>query len=192
MTCPEYTTDYVSINERLWKAMLWSLTGAAAVRMLEIGSFEGRSAVWFLDNVLTGNRSHLTCVDIFPDEGRNGRFDRNTAPYGDRVKKIVGRSAVVLHGMLTSDPRPAFDAVYVDGSHRAADVLLDAVLAWGLLKPGGTLILDDYMWGPELPVDERPELGIDALMSVLPECRIVHVSNQVILQKVMDRVWKYK
>ena len=32
---------------------------------LEIGSFEGRSAIWLLENILTHSNSHLTCVDTF-------------------------------------------------------------------------------------------------------------------------------
>ena len=34
----------------------------------------------------------------------------------------------------------------MDGSHHARDVLQDAVLAWGLLRPGGYMIFDDYEW----------------------------------------------
>lgn len=149
--------------------------------MLEIGSYEGRSAVWFATNILTGEGASIVCVDHFVDAARECRFDKNTAPY--RVKKVSGRSAVVLHEMTTSAICSAFDAIYVDGSHRAADVLLDAVLAWGLLKPGGTMILDDYEWGQDLPVDARPGLGIDALLSVLTGCKVVHAGWQVVLQK---------
>jgi hypothetical protein len=39
-----------------------------------------------------------------------------------------------------------FDFIYIDGSHMRVDVLLDAVLAWQLLKPGGFMVLDDYEW----------------------------------------------
>jgi hypothetical protein len=33
-----------------------------------------------------------------------------------------------------------------DGSHRARDVLEDAVLSWPLLKVGGIMLFDDYLW----------------------------------------------
>ena len=39
-----------------------------------------------------------------------------------------------------------FDLVYIDGSHSAKDVLLDSLLAWRLLRPGGAMIWDDYEW----------------------------------------------
>ena len=44
--------------------------------------------------------------------------------------------------------------VYVDGSHHARDVLQDAVLAWGLLRPGGYMIFDDYGWVSNVTLDK--------------------------------------
>ncbi len=38
--------------------------------------------------------------------------------------------------------RLASQVIYVDGSHKARDVIADAVLAWALLRPGGILIFD--------------------------------------------------
>ena len=39
-----------------------------------------------------------------------------------------------------------FDLIYIDGSHSAKDVLLDSLLAWRLLRPGGAMVWDDYEW----------------------------------------------
>jgi hypothetical protein len=38
--------------------------------------------------------------------------------------------------------------ISVDGSHQAADVLADAVLAFRLLRGGGVMAFDDYLWAP--------------------------------------------
>jgi len=42
--------------------------------------------------------------------------------------------------------RPTFDCAYIDGSHIAQCVLEDSVGVWPLVKPGGTVIWDDYSW----------------------------------------------
>lgn len=47
---------------------------------------------------------------------------------------------------LQIDTGPLFDLVYIDGSHMRVDVLVDAVLAWPLLQPGGLMVFDDYEW----------------------------------------------
>ena len=40
----------------------------------------------------------------------------------------------------------SYDFVYVDGSHSTADVLEDAVFSFGLMKLGGVIAFDDYLW----------------------------------------------
>jgi len=145
-----------------------------AVTVLEIGSWEGRSAVFFLEYL---PQARITCIDTFAggdehQEGRFGgavgqlerRFDANVAAYAGRVEKIRSRSFPALDALLQSGRR--FDVVYVDGSHKRDDVLIDSVLAWQLLNPGGLLIWDDYLWGAQLRTDERPQPAIDAFLAL--------------------------
>jgi predicted O-methyltransferase YrrM len=136
--------------------------GCPNVHVLEIGSDEGRSAVWFLTNVVTHPTARLTCIDPFFRIERRLVFDHNieVSEGSSRTSTIVGTSADVLPTL----PRQSFDIVYVDGSHRAADVLLDALESWQLLKPGGILLFDDYGWHPERPLSTRPQLGIDLFL----------------------------
>jgi predicted O-methyltransferase YrrM len=116
--------------------------------ILEIGSFEGRSAVWFLQ---TFPNARVTCVDTFQGSPEHvaanmdvsalyTRFTHNTAPYKDRLSVRVGHSSKMLYGL---EPE-SFDVIYVDGSHTEADTLMDLVLSMGLLKPGGVMLVDDY------------------------------------------------
>lgn len=181
-TEPSYTTNYIANFTRDWARVLAPLAGRPGVRLLEIGSFEGRSAAWFLQNVLTGTSSELYCVDLFSAPGLEARFDHNISladPHG-RVRKRKGNSADVL---ATLDP-VSFDAVYVDGGHEAPTVLLDAMLAWRVLKPGGILIFDDYLWEIERPPSQRPQLAIDLFLEVLGDAlEIRHEGYQVIVAK---------
>lgn len=124
---------------------------------LEIGSFEGASAVWLMDHApnLT-----LACVDIFGPafDDVTGeyeqRFERNVAEYGKRVIKLKGKSTDVLPKLVQAK---RFDLIYIDGDHSYAGALADTKLAYPLLKKGGVLIWDDYdnvQFGVRQAVDE--------------------------------------
>ena len=92
-----------------------------------------------------------------------------------QVQTCVGRSDEMLVRLITQGVRADF--VYVDGSHQAADVLSDAVLAWKLLKPGGLLVFDDYLWPlyQDRPL-MNPKMAIDAFVNChLDQIRYVHV-----------------
>ncbi len=58
----------------------------------------------------------------------------------------------------------------MDGSHQAPDVLADAVFAFPLLKVGGLMIFDDYLWSMELPGQQdsfnMPKPAIDAFVNI--------------------------
>jgi predicted O-methyltransferase YrrM len=65
---------------------------------------------------------------------------------GRYIALIRGLSADVLPELMVEGRR--FDFIYIDGSHVAPDVLLDAAMSFALLKPGGILAFDDYDWSP--------------------------------------------
>ena len=130
------------------------------VNYLEVGTFEGRSMVWMLDNVLLHPDSRATGVDI----EIKPRYLQNLNRSGscDKVRNLQGRSQDVLRNL----PKASYDIIYIDGSHVTQDVMVDAVLAFDLLKPGGLLIFDDYapliwLW----PKDIRPKQAIDAFVA---------------------------
>ena len=130
-----FTSDWVTRYEDRWRREHAGWAGRPKLRFLEIGSYEGRSACWWLDNVLTHVTSSLTCVDPFIAHDTQGDlFDFNVAASGaqQRVKKVKAFSFEVLRTL----PKSSFDFVYIDGSHFAADVAKDALLGWPLLKIG--------------------------------------------------------
>jgi len=178
----EFTVDWVTNNVENWTQHLGDLRGEAALRALEIGSYEGRSAIWFLEEILTHPSSRITAVDLFGVSEIESRFDRNIVASGvaHKVDKIKGNSQEVLPGLRTQ----RFDFIYIDGSHTARDVLLDAALSWGLLKEGGLLIFDDYRLRLEWHPSRRPKLAIDAFLKIFePYLEVVHFGYQVIVRR---------
>lgn len=174
---PNYrlTTDWFSWNIPNWERWLFPLAGKPDVRFLEIGCYEGRATLWLLSNILTHETARIDCLDVFEDpgspstDGRNrqkptsdvtcgyeSRFDHNigTDPSGNKVRKLKAASQETLRNLDLY----CYDAIYIDGSHIACDVLEDAVLAFRLLRVGGIMIFDDYEWnGTEKPSDNNPQ-----------------------------------
>lgn len=61
----QFTSDWFSQHIPVWTDVLRDLRGKPHLHFLEIGSYEGRSACWLLENILTHPGSRLTCIDIF-------------------------------------------------------------------------------------------------------------------------------
>ena len=61
----------------------------------------------------------------------------------------------VLSSLLAGGHAASFDLAYIDGSHRASEVVVDVSLAWRLLKRGGLMLLDDYKFESLAKADER-------------------------------------
>lgn len=143
------------------------MKGQPNVSILEIGSYQGRSAVWLLENILTHPTSRLTCIDTFAGsvehtieqkESIEDLFDHNTQNFQDRLIKIKGKRNEVLRILNAK-----YDMIYIDGDHRSPYVLMDLVLAFPLLKVDGKMICDDY--GGENTI-ENPRPAIDAFMYI--------------------------
>lgn len=165
-----FSQDWFSQHIPIWTRLLDEFKGKAGLRVLEIGTFEGRSTCWLLENIVTGEDAHIDCIDTFEGaedmvalklDMSNMRqvFESNVAPWRDRVSVHAGESATMLRGL--SGP---FDLVYVDGSHRAPDVLSDAVLSWPMLKAGGVMLFDDYLWRRDPRPEHCPGLAIDSFL----------------------------
>lgn len=198
-TEPVFTTDWSSTRS-YWQEMFdrVAMPGRPGLRFLEIGCFEGMATVWLLDHVLTDPSSEIHVVDTFQGSPEfeidriNGDsyrlFAANTERYRGRVHIHVGESHAVLR-TLTGP----FDFVYVDASHMAKDVLADAVLAWPLLRVGGLMVFDDYLWGhtdgDSTPAWVTPKPAIEAFLACYePELQVGHVEWQVAVQKLPPAV----
>lgn len=129
-----FTTDWFTSYGPQWLERLGYLRDRP-VSMLEVGSFEGRSACWLMDNILVHPESKLLCVDSWDGKDKAlgtstakayDLFRANTRVYGRRVVHIRDRSTRALAGLIHRDF--AFDVVFIDGDHEGLSVLTDLVM----------------------------------------------------------------
>ncbi len=183
----DFTVDWFSMNIPVWEKVLKPYMGQPKVHYLEIGLYEGMSALWMLENVLTDETAHLTGIDPFLGDYKQRLFSNlERSGFSDKATVITGFSQVVLRAQ-TQD---RYDIIYIDGSHATKDVLEDAVLSWRLLKNGGILIFDDYRWvglGSQCEFDsssDYPKVAIDSFATCYQgDFEVIHNSDQLILRK---------
>jgi len=189
----QFTFDWTSHHLKRWEELLCDKVDTAT-DVLEVGSFEGRSALFFLQFL---PKSRITCVDTFKGSTEHvtpgsdyasdmikveTRFDANLQPFAARVEKRKGASIAIL-SELRAEQR-LYDVIYIDGDHRATSTFSDAMLSWGLLDDDGVMILDDYRWKPEMPLAERPALGIEAFLGQIAGAyELLHRDEQIIIRK---------
>jgi FkbM family methyltransferase len=180
----QFTSDWSTRAFADWSRHL-SDRRDTQVDILEIGAWEGRATIFFLNYF---KRAHVTCLDIFT-LGNEPLFDANVmSTYGDRVRKLKGRSGVLLDGLSAQENRE-FDLIYVDGSHDRDDVMQDSLLAWRLLKVGGLMIWDDYQIVEVYPPgvftrDQDPKPAIDTFLSWRSgEYELVEAGYQMVVRK---------
>lgn len=197
MTEYQFTKDWFNWAPEVWTQLIPMLP--ARKKFLEIGSFEGRSTVWTVENMMEDD-GEIYCIDTWEGGEEHSaedmaaveaRFHYNRLALMGRFKRrhittSKGTSTEKLAEWLTpSAVHPeVFDFIYIDGSHIAKDVLTDACMAWPLLKPKGIMVFDDYMWGNPRDILHRPKPAIDAFTNIFAEeVDIVHVGYQLIVRK---------
>lgn len=184
------TQDWFSRHIPHWQRLLEPLRGRQGLNALEIGSFEGLSACWLLENILGHETSRIVCIDPFDAAGHpqvESHFDHNIAATGaaHKVTKLKGYSQQALP--LLGGSR--YDLAYIDGSHDPRDTLQDALAVWPLLRPGAILIFDDYGIGRSYPPEVArvidPSPGIDAFLAfTASQYEILYRDWQVMIRRL--------
>lgn len=193
----QFTNDWFNMARArdVWEKLTTMLPGEAGQRqLLEIGSFEGRSSIWIAENMMQDG-DHLRCIDTWEGSEEHSaenmsevekRFQHNLSIAADKFpnRYILQAKGTSIINLAMLQGKVEHDFIYLDGSHTAPDVLTDACLAWPLLKPGGIMVFDDYMWGNPRDAFHRPKIAIDAFTTIFGETLdIVHVRYQMVVRK---------
>ena len=185
-----------------WEELTGSLRGRQ-LKILEVGSYEGASTTWILENLMSHPESRMTAIDTFAG-GMEHRGDAADA-YGlasleSRFWSNVSQCKHVskLHVMKTTSDNAlitlrgenaCFDFIYVDASHVALDVLHDAVLCWRMLDVHGTMVFDDFTWKGYNEDCYNPRVAIlSFLQCAAPELHAKETESQLWVTKVPNHI----
>lgn len=180
------------------------------LHILEVGSYEGRSTRWFLENLVQGHfaslQSTITCVDTWKgseeaahDYIKSGvesddvlwkRFSHNLSPFASHVIAYRGFSRNELHRIYVDclQTNKRFDFIYIDGSHKRLNCLEDILLSFPLLRMGGILLVDDYLWGSAKEEDDQCPRGAVHMFERLYKdyIQLIFVNYQIGFVKIKD------
>lgn len=187
----KFTEKWFDYNIPVWEKLLSPLQGKPNLNYLEVGVFEGRSFFWALEEIFTHSSARLTAMDLFLTNGQYkttdfvSNFFHNLEISGakDRIHVVKGYSQDELRKL----PLETYDVIYIDGSHKSHDVFMDIADCWRLLKRGGILILDDYLYdfAKIKPVEAGPRPSIDSFLNTFfNEIEILHRDSQVFVRKL--------
>lgn len=153
------------------------------LRFLELGVAEGRSSVWMLDNVLTHPESSLDCVDIF--EWDNTRHNVKDHIDSGKCNLLIEHTYTALAKFICQERQ--YDFIYIDAGHSSSSVMQDAVMSFPMLKAGGIMAFDDYLWFDDKyaqsPID-TPKPAVNFFTSCFSDqIKIIHKAYQVWVRK---------
>jgi predicted O-methyltransferase YrrM len=202
----KFTTNW--FNTQVGIDTIFTLDIKNEFHVLEIGSFEGRSTVWFLDNILSHSNSTITCVDPWTKytqdtDSFNSYFKETTKwnftnskdlflynikESGNKDKVIIkhGFSHELLPTLITE--KKQYDFIFIDGNHTAPFVLTDTIMSWYTLKPGGIMVFDDYIWPfadvKNLPTT-TPKIAVDSFIVVFKDyLEVLFMGDRVAIKKI--------
>ena len=136
---PTFSTDWCGALRNIWPShVLPLLDRQRPINWLELGSFEGRSALWTVENMFFNPDSRITCIDVW-GYSCESLFDSNTSGIPQVIKRKGGSVDV-----LPTLPLRSFHGCYVDTSHKEDDTLAEGRLVLPLMLPGAMIVFDDY------------------------------------------------
>lgn len=186
-----FSKDWFDANIPIWLALIAQFgLREKEIRALEIGCWEGRSALFLLDTL---PKARLTAVDTWEGSEENDQpeilsalennFDANLQQYRDRLEKFKGTSFSYFQS-CEGRKDIQFDFMYIDGSHHADDVMCDAIKGFAHLKVGGIAIFDDYLWRYYDRPRDNPAGAINAFLRMKQGTyELLAVHSQIAIRK---------
>jgi predicted O-methyltransferase YrrM len=190
MTAYKYTNSWFQDNAKdVWDNFI---PIHKPKKVLEIGSYEGASSCYLISKITEFVDLEIHCIDTwkggFEHNLKKSKIDMNAVrkrfKYNMKLAQVntkksvdifihIGKSEDQLPKLINKFGNNYFDFIYIDGSHIASDVLRDAILSFSLVKVGGHIVFDDYLWsknqGLERKILDCPKVAIDSFVNIFSQ-----------------------
>ena len=125
-------------------------------KIVEIGSFLGRSTHYLATSLLNANKLNVTiyCVDTFAGSSEHANLNLPkdfSQIFRDNLEYYINRDMVIPMQGRSDDTKilevfeeASIDYIMVDGAHEYEPVIDDIQNWWPKLKPNGVMFGDDY------------------------------------------------
>ena len=178
------THDYFSSHSYNFYTVLKNLDN---FKYLEIGSFEGNSSMFVAKNF---PNSKIYCIDnwVGTEEYGDLKFSKVENNFDKNMKEFTNyKKFKQSSDDFFKNNKCNFDAIYIDGYHKGSQVFEDFKNSWEVLKYGGIIIFDDYIWNFFAKIEDNPCYVINSyLKKINKSVKILRVSNsQLFIQKIM-------
>lgn len=178
------SSEFFSVNA--YNFLKYISPKAPLFRYLEIGSFEGGSAIYVSSKF---RNSEIYCVDnwIKTEDGYSNldfkdvesNFDYNISHFKNIHKVKLSSDNFFKKNTLN------FDVIYIDGYHKAEQVFKDCINSWKFLNHNGIIICDDYIWNHYKEIVSNPCFAINQFLKTIKNYKILGVSNsQIFIKKI--------
>jgi len=166
----EQTDALISVQELLF--LRWVVRVSRAQTVVEIGSYSGASTSAIAEVLKWRRRGRVYAIDLFAPpadngarrRGYEGTFDQVMAPYAGWFEKIEGDSKTVPW-------QRSIDLLFIDGDHSEAGVSADIQKYAPLVRPGGCVLLHDYLDAPDGHC--RVKSVVDSTLGCDPAFRLI-------------------
>ena len=149
--------------------------------VLEIGTFEGMSLL-FYEKFL--NVKKIYAIDPLTISKLNvSNFYYNIKKFKN-IKFFKMKSDTFFKKKINIK----FDIIYIDGSHYGPDVYKDLVNSFNVLKNGGIVIIDDFLFDYDVRKNnykfyETVMGGFFMFLKKIPDFKILYIGHQLVIKK---------
>jgi len=183
----KYTQDWFSKHAYFIDTILNKNLNKYPFKILEVGSYEGLSANFFLQ------RFKLSTIDVV-DTFKGGKEQIGVKDFKNLKLKFLNNTKknskkIKIFSMKSSNfyskyHNKKYDLIYIDGSHHYKDVFTDAQNSLKILNQHGIIIFDDYFWkfyqnnkNPKDAIDKFYEMNSNKI-------KLIGLTSQIFFKKI--------
>ena len=185
----KFSNDWFTENIPSWVYLFKQINSKNEIKCLEIGSYEGMSALFSLTKL---SNSKIDCVETFQGSDEHSKldfskveknFNYNLSNFKDRYQIFKMTSDDFFKDRLT---HKMYDFIYIDGSHFSEQVYRDAINSFRFLNTNGIIIFDDFLKKFYKKIDQNPINGvISFIKEKKKQIKIMDVGYQICIKKII-------
>ncbi len=179
------SNDYFSANAFYFNNLLKKLP--KDFKYLEIGSYEGNSALYVAINFPNSN---ITCVDLWQDveeyKGKNFNIIENNFDLNLKGLSNINKIKSTSDDFFVKN-KTMYEFIYIDGNHKFDYVLRDCENAWKFLNDDGFLVCDDYIWNYYADIKLNPCFAVNKFLEKNKVKILLVTNSQIFFQKIKSQ-----